>query len=64
MNWDIFEEIFEAVMNELAICNWWELFDSGDFEVVEERICDRFGVTDPTEVEGFIEWNNEMCDEL
>ena len=59
MNWDIFEEIFEAVMNELAICNWWELFDSGDFEVVEERICDRFGVT-----EGFIEWNNEMCDEL
>ena len=56
MNWDIFEEIFEAVMREL--------FDSGDFEVVEERICDRFGVTDPTEVEGFIEWNNEMCDEL
>lgn len=64
MNWDIFEEIFEAVMNELAICDWWELFDSEDFEVVEERICDRFGVTDPAEVEGFIEWNNMMCDEL
>ena len=64
MNWDIFEEIFEAVMGELGISDWWALFDSEDFEVVEERICDRFGVTDSAEVEGFIEWNNMMCDEL
>lgn len=64
MNWDIFEEIFEAVMSELRIRDWYVLFDSNDFEVVEERICDHFGVDDPAEVEGFIEWNNMMCDEL
>jgi len=64
MNWNIFEEIFETVMSELAIRHWWVLFDSEDFEIVVERICDHFGVADPAEIEGFIEWNKMMCDEL
>lgn len=64
MNENIFEEIFWEVAEEHGVSGWWELFDSEDFEEVERRIAERFGVADPCEVEGFIEWNNEMAEEL
>lgn len=38
-----FEEIFEEVIIENEIEEWYELFDSDDFEIVEERIVKELG---------------------
>lgn len=35
---DLFEEVFHEVMEELGLENWWDLVDSDDFEIVEERL--------------------------
>lgn len=63
-NYDVFDEIFETVMDELGLSGWWQLFDSDDFDEVERRIAERFGVADVTEVEGFLDWYNIMAEEL
>ncbi len=63
-NYDVFDEIFCGVMDELGLSGWWELFDSGEFDEVEHRIAERFSVADATEVEGFVEWYNIMAEEL
>lgn len=63
-NYDVFDEIFEAVMDELGLSGWWELFDSDEFDEVERRIAERFSVAEVTEVEGFVEWYNIMAEEL
>lgn len=63
-NYDVFDEIFEAVMDELGLSGWWELFDSDEFDDVERRIAERFSVAEVTEVEGFVEWYNIMAEEL
>ena len=63
-NYDVFDEIFCGVMDELGLSGWWELFDSGEFDEVERRIAERFGVVDVTEVEGFLDWYNIMAEEL
>lgn len=57
---EIFEEIFFNVATELGCDGWYELYDSDDFEEVERRICQTFGVEDAVEVEGFLDWYNEM----
>lgn len=59
-----FEEIFAEVMVEFGLTGWWELFDSKEFDEVERRICEAYGVTEATEVEGFTEWYNEMAMDL
>ena len=59
-----FEEIFAEVMVEFGLTGWWELFDSEEFDEVERRICEAYGVADATEVEGFTEWYNEMAMDL
>ena len=63
-NYDVFDEIFEVVMDELGLSGWWELFDSDEFDEVERRIAERFSVAEVTEVEGFVEWYNIMAEEL
>ena len=35
---ELFEEVFHQVMEELEIENWWDLADSDDFAIVEERL--------------------------
>lgn len=35
---ELFEEVFNEVMEELGLTNWWELADSDDFAIVEERL--------------------------
>ena len=62
--YEIFEEIFCDVATELDCEGWWELFDSDNFEEVERRICQTFGVEDATEVEGFLDWYNAMAGDL
>jgi hypothetical protein len=64
MNENIFEEIFETVMDELNINAWYELFDSNRFGIVEERIREYFGVEDEFDVEGYDDWYNTMCEDL
>ena len=63
-NYNIFENIFWAVADELSITSWWELFDSDNFDMVETRIAKTFNVTDVTEIEGFLDWYNEMAEDL
>lgn len=64
MNWDIFESIFEQVMDEMGITEWYVLFDSSNFEIVEGRIRERFGVEDEFEIDEYDDWYNTMCMDL
>lgn len=63
-NTEIFEEIFWQVGEENGLTSWWEIFDSEVFDEVERRIAERFSVADAYEVEGFLDWNNEMAEDL
>ena len=53
-----FEEIFEQVQVELDL-DWWELYDSEEFDKVVALIVAEFGeeVLDSDE---YSEWENEM----
>ena len=62
--YEIFEEIFWNVADEMGINEWWVLFDSENFDEVENRICERFGVEGADEVEGFDDWYNEKVMDL
>ena len=57
-----FEEVFEEVM-EMFNMDWWELFDSDKFSVVEDKLIERFGMS-VLESEEFHSWVNEMAEEL
>lgn len=61
---EIFDEIFWTVADELGITNWWELFDSENMDEVERRIAKAFDEEDPSDVEFFTEWYNEMAEDL
>lgn len=58
-----FDEIFGEVMEELGLDEWYELFDSDDFEKVQMRIVDEFGMS-ILEMDDYIEWAEEMAEEL
>ena len=53
-----FEEIFAQVQSELDL-DWWELYDSEEFDTVVALIVAEFGeeVLDSDE---YAEWENEM----
>ena len=53
-----FEEIFAQVQSELDL-DWWELYDSEEFDKVIDLIVAEFGeeVLDSDE---YSEWENEM----
>ena len=57
-----FEEIFGEAMTEMDI-EWFELFDSDKFDVVEARIVAEFG-EDILESAEYIGWTSEMAEEL
>ncbi len=59
----IFEEIFEEVMQELRITEWYILFDSDEFEIVEQRISDKLEY-DCWECEEFVNWYKDMSEDL
>ena len=61
---EIFDEIFWEVADELNITTWWELFDSEDFEEVENRIAKAFDEADVADVPFFLDWHNEMAEDL
>lgn len=61
--WDLFEEVFEEVMVDLGIDAWYDLFDSSRFKEVERRIVEKFGA-EILETDDYINWIDEMCDEL
>ena len=63
-NIEIFEEIFWAVGEAYGLTGWWEIYDSEIFEEVEARIAQTFEVEDASEVDGFLEWANEMAEDL
>ena len=57
-----FEEIFEEVMEEKNM-EWWELYDSSDFDEVENRIVAEFG-KDVLDSDEYCDWANEMTMDL
>ena len=59
----MFEEIFEEVMEMVGVKAWYELFDSDNFEIVEERISAELGY-DCWENEEFVAWHREMAEDL
>lgn len=59
----MFQQIFESMMEELGQENWWELYDSEDFDLVVERISECLG-HDAWEDPEFIAWQNIMADDL
>jgi len=61
---EMFDEMFAEVMTEMGITEWYVLFDSEEFEVVEGRIAEAFGVEDATEVDGYTDWYNTMAMDL
>ena len=63
-NVEIFEEIFENVMDELNIDAWYDLYDDVAFQIVEDRIADRFEVSDPYTIDGYADWAKEMTEGL
>ena len=60
---EMFEEIFWEVAEELGVTDWWVLFDSDDFEKVEIKIADEFGVS-VLEMDVYLDWYNEMAQDL
>ena len=54
----LFDKVFNEIMEELGLQNWWELFDSNDFEMVEQRLS---AYQDTKE---YKEWVAEMVAEL
>ena len=56
----MFERVFDEVMTELNINNWWELYDSDNFEIVEKRIAENLGIEDAYDNEEFRKWETEM----
>ena len=53
-----FEEIFNQIQTELDL-DWWELYDSEDFDKVIALIVAEFG-EEVLESEEDSEWENEM----
>lgn len=56
----LFNEIFWAVAEDLNIENWWELFDSENMDIVDEK-CKMLENFDQEEYDN---WYFEMCEEL
>jgi hypothetical protein len=57
-----FEEIFEEVMEEKDL-EWWELYDSSEFDEVERRIVAEFG-EDVLDSDEYCDWTYEMSMDL
>lgn len=53
-----FEELFVQIQEELDL-DWWELYDSENFDKVIALIVEEFG-ENVLESKEFIEWENEM----
>ena len=53
-----FEEIFAQVQSELDL-DWWELYDSEEFDKVVDLIVAEFG-EEVLESDEYSEWENEM----
>lgn len=62
---ELFEEIFEAVQEAMDL-DWYELYDSSDFDVVMEMIAMAMGITvdELAELDEFCEWEEEMAEDL
>lgn len=62
---EMFEMVFEVVMEELEL-SWYELFDSEQFEIVEERIASSLGISveELSEMDEYIAWTSEMAMDL
>lgn len=63
---EMFEMVFEAVMEELDLDEWYQLFDSEDFGIVEQRVATALGIStaDLYDIEEFDEWTSEMAMDL
>lgn len=60
---ELFDEVFFEVMEEKNYEEWYELYDSEDFNEVERRLEAILG-EDPWNFKEFRAWDHEMAMEL
>lgn len=63
-NIEIFEKILMEVGAKYNLDTWYEIFDSEVFNEVEIEICKYFNTTTSNQIEGYLDWFNDMCEEL
>ena len=56
---EMFDKVFDEVMEENRLENWYELFDSDEFGEVEERVSNLLGY-DCWDNEEFCKWVDDM----
>lgn len=63
---ELFDEVFGEVMDEVGASDWWEVYDSEHYDTVFERIAERMGITtdELSEREDFWKWSGEMAMDL
>ncbi len=64
MTW-LFDEVFGAVQDAMEL-DWWELYDSSDFDTVVEMIAQIMGISveELCDLDEFADWDAEMAGEL
>ena len=60
---EMFEEVFAEVAKEVGANEWYELFDSENFNLVEVRLVTLYG-EEVLESEEYTAWVSEMAQEL
>ncbi len=60
---EVFEKVFEMVMEMFGVEEWYEVFDSEKFEVVESMLVEQFGESVLESAE-FEQWVGEMAGDL
>lgn len=58
-----FDSFFVEVAESLGIGEWYELFDSSEFQLVEDAIVKAYGV-EVLESEAYQSWVQEMAEDL
>ena len=58
-----FDMVFEMVMDMVGSSNWWELFDSDDYNIVESKLVELYGLS-VLDSDEYYAWYKDMADEL
>ena len=59
---EMFDEVFYGIADALDLA-WYELFDSDQFDLVEERLVELYGA-EILKSADYLNWCNEMAEDL
>ena len=63
-SYEYFDGVFESIMDKYHFNGWYELFDSIYFEEVEKTIARDFDEEDAANIPFYLDWYNEMAEDL